>query len=72
MADEVGKLMRSFGFKATWRPLTPRKGGKSFTSRSEALDRAKRYRKLQPKKKFKIEPNYDKSLFAVSIREWIK
>tara|TARA_R100000900_G_scaffold145676_3_gene132198 strand:- start:836 stop:1078 length:243 start_codon:yes stop_codon:yes gene_type:complete len=71
---KVGKAMRKMGFKAQWRPLTPRssKDGKSFTSKDEATARAKRYRKEFPKKMFKIQPNWNKTAYAVSIRDWTR
>lgn len=62
--------MRSMGYMAQWMPLTPRSGEPVYGSRESALKRAKRYRKLRPKEMFKIEPNWDKSKFAVAKREW--
>ena len=55
--------------KGMWRTLTGRKSGKSYVSREWAMARAKKYRKLAPTQKFRISPNWDKSKYAVQVRE---
>ena len=56
--------------RARWMPLTPRSGGPSFGDKKSAQVRAKKYRKLAPKKKFRVTPNWNKTKWAVEIREW--
>ena len=52
-----------------WVTLTGRKSGKSYVSRVWAMARAKKYRKEFSTQKFRISPNYDKSKYAVEVRE---
>ena len=67
MPDDIAKQM---GLKASWRSLTGRKDGKAYVPKAKATARAKQYRKERPDKKFRVRPNYDKSLFSVEWREW--
>lgn len=55
--------------KGYWIPLAPRSGGPSYGDKKKAQARAKKYRKLLPKKKFRVAPNWNKTKWAVEIRE---
>ena len=67
MPDDLAKQM---GLKASWRTLTGRSDGKAYVSATKAKARVKKYRKERPDKKFRIRPNYHKTLWAVEWREW--
>ena len=57
-------------YYARWKTLTPRSGGPSYGDKKSAQARAKKYRKLVPKKTFRVAPNWDKTKWAVEIKEW--